>query len=439
MKQKKLVSILCLALAVIMLLSLFISVLPTRAYAVSQSDIDELKARRAEIGIRVAQAQERLEGLQSEQSDVLVAKNALEEQNRAAQEALELVAQEIAMYDQMILEKNSELEDAVNREMNQLYRYRTRVRAMEENGGYNVIALFLESTSFGELLTALDDMGEIMENDQQLEQQYRAAREDVERIKAEYEALRLECQSRKAELETEKLAIEGQIAETNAQLEALAASIAEAEAAYEQEMAAEEAAAAEVTAMIARYEAEQRAIREEEARRAAAAAAAAAAAQQGPSSSNVSDNSSSSSSAPSAAPVASTGFGWPCPSWNGYITGRYGETRPGHFHAGIDIDGYGCDGAPIVAAAAGTVITATSSGGYGNYVLIDHGNGYQTLYAHMSGLAVSSGAYVSQGQTIGYMGASGNASGTHCHFEIRINGATTDPEAWFPGLAHWNC
>ena len=130
---------------------------------------------------------------------------------------------------------------------------------------------------------------------------------------------------------------------------------------------------------------------------------------------------------------------WPCPKWNGYITGRYREQRSGHVHAGIDIDGYGCDGAAIVAAASGTVITATSSSGYGNYVLIDHGNGYQTLYAHMSGLAVSTGAYVSQGQTIGYMGATGNASGTHCHFEIRINGATTDPEAWFPGLAHWNC
>ena len=92
-----------------------------------------------------------------------------------------------------------------------------------------------------------------------------------------------------------------------------------------------------------------------------------------------------------------------------------------------------------VPAAAGTVIASTSSSGYDNYVMIDHGNGYVTLYAHMSGNAVSTGQYVSQGQTIGYMGASGNAAGTHCHFEIRINGATTDPEAWFPGLAHWNC
>ena len=71
--------------------------------------------------------------------------------------------------------------------------------------------------------------------------------------------------------------------------------------------------------------------------------------------------------------------------------------------------------------------------------MIAHGGGYVTLYAHNSGNAVSAGQYVNQGQVIAYMGASGNASGTHCHFEIRINGSTVDPEGWFPGLPHYNC
>ena len=121
------------------------------------------------------------------------------------------------------------------------------------------------------------------------------------------------------------------------------------------------------------------------------------------------------------------------------ITGRYGEDRSSHFHAGIDIDGYGNDGQPIVAAASGTVITSTNSGAYGNYVIIDHGNGYQTVYAHMSSNAVGSGAYVNAGDTIGYLGSTGNSSGTHCHFEIRINGSTTDPAQYFSGLSYWNC
>ena len=113
-----------------------------------------------------------------------------------------------------------------------------------------------------------------------------------------------------------------------------------------------------------------------------------------------------------------------------------GEQR---YHSGIDIDGYGNDGAPVVASDGGTVITATYNDGYGNYIIIDHGNGYQTLYAHMSGLAVGNGATVSKGQTIGYLGATGRATGTHCHFEVFINGSRTDPAQFFGGLTYYNC
>ena len=104
----------------------------------------------------------------------------------------------------------------------------------------------------------------------------------------------------------------------------------------------------------------------------------------------------------------------------------------------IDIDGYGNDGQPIVAADSGTVITASSNSGYGNYVIIDHG-GMKTVYAHMSGLAVSAGQSVSQGQTVGYLGASGRATGTHCHFEVYVGDSRTDPAAYFAGISYYNC
>lgn len=468
MKQKKFVSILCIILAVLMMLSLIISVLPARAYAVTQSDIDALRAKKNEISQRVVEAQERLDGLKEQKAGVLAQKAALEEQKRSAQEALELVSQEIAMYDEIIEEKEQELQAALKKEQDQLERYRTRVRAMEENGGYNVAALLVQSTNFSELLTALDDVGEIMDSDKQLEREYRAARQEAERVKAEYEQVRAECQEKKDELEVEKAGIEAQIVSAQSQLDDLADEIAAAMEVYEAEAAAEEQAAAEVTALILQYEEEQRRAREAAAAAAAAEAARRAAEQaaqqQGGTVTDGGNGTSYSGGAVydgSGATVADGGgsgggenisdgggasysgfsgsFTWPCPNWNGYITGRYGEQRSGHTHAGIDIDGYGCDGSPVVAAASGTVITSSYSGGYGNYVVIDHGSGYTTLYAHMSGNAVSSGQYVSAGQTIGYLGASGNASGTHCHFEIRINGSTTDPEAWFPGLAHWNC
>ena len=101
-------------------------------------------------------------------------------------------------------------------------------------------------------------------------------------------------------------------------------------------------------------------------------------------------------------------------------------------HTGIDIDGFGNDGKPVVAAAGGTVITAsTGSSGYGNYVTIDHGNGYQTVYAHLATLSVSYGQSVSAGQEIGTLGSTGRSTGTHCHFEVRVNGTPTDPTAFF--------
>ena len=125
------------------------------------------------------------------------------------------------------------------------------------------------------------------------------------------------------------------------------------------------------------------------------------------------------------------------------VTSRYGNrsdpfTGKTTYHAGIDIDGFGNDGQPIIAADSGTVITASSNSGYGNYVIIDHG-GMKTVYAHMSGLAVSSGQTVTQGQTVGYLGASGRATGTHCHFEVYVGDSRVDPASYFSGMTYYNC
>ena len=124
---------------------------------------------------------------------------------------------------------------------------------------------------------------------------------------------------------------------------------------------------------------------------------------------------------------------WPLHYSGCYISsGMVGRTNPvtgkSETHGGIDICvSGGSYGKAISAAASGTVITASYHYSYGNYVMIDHGNGLATLYAHCSSLAVGSGQSVSAGQTIAYVGDTGYVSGPHLHFEVRVNGQRVNP------------
>ncbi|MFL6010738.1 MAG: murein hydrolase activator EnvC family protein [Gaiellaceae bacterium] len=118
---------------------------------------------------------------------------------------------------------------------------------------------------------------------------------------------------------------------------------------------------------------------------------------------------------------SAAGLVWPV---SGPVVSPFGY-RWGRLHAGIDIAaGYGT---PIHAAAAGTVVLAAWTDGYGNYTCIDHGGGLATCYAHQSSYAVGQGAQVGQGQVIGYVGCTGHCFGPHLHFEVRISGNPVDP------------
>ncbi len=123
---------------------------------------------------------------------------------------------------------------------------------------------------------------------------------------------------------------------------------------------------------------------------------------------------------------------------DGAITSTFGEPRPGGPHPGVDLDGE--TGDPIRAAAAGTIITAGPAapgwGGYGTIVLIDHGGGVQSLYAHLSTVSALPGQTVAPGMIVGAMGTSGFATGSHLHFEVRLTGQPIDPLAWLAAPAN---
>lgn len=409
MNKRKIRKVLALCLSLLMMGSIVSEALPVPAYAVTQSQIDELKEQRNAIRAQRQEKQAIVEALEAEKADVVAQKQAMDERNMYTLQQIQLNNQEIELYDEMIAEKAAELEEAQRLENEQLERYRARVRAMEENGGYNILAIISKSDNFSDMLTAMDDVGEIMESDRQLEEDYIAARENTESVKAEYEQTRSQLEELKDQLKAEQIELEKDIEEAIQIILNLENDLENRQAEYEAIMAAEDAANATIDKLVAELEAQ----------RAAAAAAAAAAGGGGGGSAN-----------------ASGSFLWPVASYV-YVSSRFGLrihpiTGEKKNHTGMDIASN--QGTAVYASDGGSVTLAGWNGGYGNCIMIDHGNGYVTLYGHLSSISVSQGQSVSQGATIGAVGSTGNSTGPHLHFEVLKDGSRIDPEQFFSGL-----
>lgn len=390
-------------------------IFPVNAIAVSEEELEQLKVERDAL-VKQRQAQQAVvNDLRNQQAGVLELKQALDERNTYTLWQIQLTQQEIELYNHMIAEKNMEVEEALRLELDQLEKYRSRVRAMEENGNLGFLALILNSSDLGEMLTAADDIGEIMESDRALEDAYIAARENTEAVRAEYEAYKAGIEEIKQELEGQQAELEAELEEANQLIIRISADIENNAAILEEFAAAEKQAETNVANMVIALENQRRA---EEAAAAAAAAATGGGGGGGGSA------------------VGTGSFLWPAPT-STYITSRFGlrihpVTGVQKSHTGTDI-GAGA-GDNVLAAAPGVVTMASWNGGYGNCVMIDHGNGYQTLYAHMSSIAVSNGAAVSAGSVIGYVGSTGVSTGPHLHFEVWASGSRIDPEQFFSGL-----
>lgn len=402
---KKLLSV---ALAAALVLSLVPAAVPVEANAASQEELDELKSERDALVSQRQQQQAVVNELRQQQASVLVIKQALDERNAYTQWQIQLTEQEIALYDSMIADKEIEVEEARRLENEQLLRYRSRVRAMEENGSYNVIAYLFNSSNLGELLTAVDDIGEIMESDRQLEEDYIEARENTEAVVAEYEEYKADIVEKQDELRAEQDELEKELNEAVQLITDITANLEENAEILAEFQAAEQQAETNVANMVIALE-KQRAAEQ--------------AANGGGGGGNV---------------VGTGAFSWPVPSCT-YLTSRFGlRIHPIYgtqkSHTGIDIGA--ASGATIVAADGGTVTMAGVNGGYGNCVMIDHGNGYKTLYGHMSSIAVTNGQSISKGDTVGYVGSTGVSTGPHCHFEVWSGGSRIDPEQFFSGLTY---
>ena len=326
----------------------------------------------------------------------------IEEQLRQATAELGTIKEQRVAVENDITLNERQLAEAQKRLEGRESVFYKRVRDIYINGRLSYLDVVIGSKDFSDFANRLEVLKRIIDSDITLINEIKKERADIEAHKQKLEADRAKL----VELEKAALAKQAEIEQKKAERNVVLQKAQNDRATAMQAIEELNASSAQVSAML----------KERQAARAAAAAAAATAAQSS-GGQGASDNW-----------VQGTGqLGWPV---SGEITSPYGyRVHPiwvtTIYHSGIDI---GVDeGTPVHAADGGVVVWSGWMGGYGYAVVIDHGNGLSTLYGHNSELAVDEGQSVAKGQVISYAGSTGNSTGPHVHFEVRVNGDPVDP------------
>lgn len=395
--------ILCAVLAVLTLLTLAAAGSVRPAYAAkTAAELEEEQRKAAQIAAleqKKKEQQEKLKDLEKQiaeakakKEDVMVTKKLLDQRNQLlleqiddTQNQIDDAAAQIARYELL--------------EQEQYELFCQQVRSEEERGSLSYLSVLFKATSMADLLNRMEFVNEVAEYNKTL---IAAMKETRENIKAE----KTEMEAKEAQLGEQQDELQGKLDETTKLMNEYAAD----QKALEKMHAAEEKAADEIDAQIARLIADSDVV------------------------------------------PGSEGFIWPV-STSKMISSPIGSrVAPGGFgstnHKGVDICNVGYTSS-VYATKSGRVLLTNSSGwggGYGNYVVIDHGGGLTTLYAHMSVVKVSPGDTVSQGTVIGVTGNTGASTGPHLHYEVRtttiVNGKSVtvyqNPLNYLPGyIAAW--
>ena len=409
------------------------------AFAASSSEIKEkiqaLKDEAAGISAKQAELKAEIAENKSDMMDLVERKGQIDQEIKLTQDEIDNKSAQIQEYNLLIAEKQNELDDALEEKAQLNEQYRARIRSMEESGKLTYWSILFKASSFADLLDRVDMINEIAAADARMLDKLQAVAQQIEVARAELADEKVALEDAKEELAKTEEALGEQRAEADEVFAELLADKDALNAAAEKYDSMQLQLANQIAQQEVNY---QEALdREERERQEAAAAAAAAAAAQNNSGGHGSGNGGGSSNngggSGGSGGGGGGGFIWPCSCRT--ITCYFGPrihpiTGAYSSHSGIDI---GCSyGDSIYAAKSGTVTTATFGTAYGNYVTINHGDGFSTLYGHMSQYIVSPGQYVSQGQCIGYVGSTGWSTAPHLHFTVYKNGSLVNPLSYLP-------
>ena len=341
----------------------------------------------------------------------------IQENLDAANAQYKSISQELTETERQITRTQAELERAETHLRSREKVLSRRIRDIYMHGQLNYLDVVVGAKDFNDFANRVELLRRIVSSDLELISSIKDERDQINQTKQALE----EQRETQAKLKEEAAAKKEEIAKHKAEQQAILEKAQTDKATAEEAYAELEASSNQIAQML----------RDREAARQAAAAAAASSGESGSDSSGDSGSSSGGDDSGYYQPVSGSGqMIWPV---NGVITSPFGYREHPIFgrqilHSGIDI---GVDyGTPVHAADGGVVVEAGWISGYGYAVVIDHGNGTSTLYGHNESLAVSSGQSVSQGQVIAYAGSTGNSTGPHVHFEVRVGGEPVDPNSY---------
>lgn len=422
--RKQMVSILAGIMAAVMLLTLILSLLPTKASAASSSEIrkqiNELQEDKKEIQKQIEEVKAQYEQNEDEIADIIAKKNVIEQEIQLLSTQITNINEQISAYNILIADKQDELDDAleVYREMSK--DNRVRVRTMEEEGQISYWEVLFKASSFSDLLDRLNMVEEIAAADNRHLQEMSDAADAVAVAQTELEAEKASMEATKQELDDTQAEMDAKREEAVALFQELLEKADDLDALKAEYEAQEQ----EFLDQIAKKEQEFNAAKQAEWLAFIATSVPATTASAGGSTNNATGTTTSNGGG------SSSSGGWLVPVSYTSITSPFGyRTSPTQgastYHQGVDLDTG--TGDPVVATRAGVVTIAGYNNSAGNYVQINHQDGFSSIYMHLNSYCVSSGQVVSAGQLIGYTGKTGIATGDHLHFGISYNGVYVNP------------
>lgn len=420
MRNRKLwVSIMAGILATVMILSLIGSILPVLADAATSSSelknqLDALKEDKNKIDATIAGLKGQLSDNMSEMEQIVNQKNVIDQEIFMLHEKVDNINEQIATYTLLIADKQEELDAAQKRLADLNEKNKERIRAMEEDGELSYWSVLFQASDFADLLDRINMVEEIAASDHRRLQEMSKAAKEVEDAKAELETERAALEQTKEELSVSQQELESKRVDADKLLTQLIATGEEYEALLDR-------AEQEVNDLLDKIDDKEKEY------------------------DNAKYQEWLATSVPPTTkpPVFSGGVAgegsvingvtWLVPCNYVSFTSPYGNryhpiSGKWSFHNGVDLAGP--SGTPIIASRSGVVTVATYDWAAGYYVTIDHTDGFETKYLHMTHYIVSVGDYVSAGQVIGYMGSTGSSTGSHLHFGVYYNGSSVNPAGY---------